>query len=367
MRALVYTAPFTLQMQDVAIPTPGPGEVVVKVDACGVCGADVEAFRGKSKRHTPPIVLGHEISGEIASIGAGGRANIRVGQKVVVDPLLTCGSCEFCQTGHENLCLDRRWLGVDCPGGQVEYVLVPESAVVPAPEGFPTLAGVLVEPLANAVHLLSACKAGLEGTVERSIERSLERGIGGRPQGMIHGTMAIFGTGTVGMLTLALARLAGMSHIFAVDVDSWRLQRAKDAGADLCVNADREDPVDAILKATDGRGVDVTVETAGAPITRSQAIEACRAGGTAAMFGWGVGLTEVDYFDVVAREIHIHGYCGHTRHEFIKALDLLAGGRIDWQGWVSRYPLANGQTVYEGLARRDLLTLKAALEPYSNG
>src|SRR4051812_29833602 len=156
MKALVFTAPRQLEMQDLPVPEIGGGEALIRVRASGVCGSDLHGFLGKSKRRVPPLVLGHEFSGEVAEISSA-IPGVSAGDRVAIYPLKTCGQCAWCRTGRENICPNRKVYGLDFHGGLAEYVSAPGECIfrIPSDMSFPE--GSLVEPLANAIHVIDRC------------------------------------------------------------------------------------------------------------------------------------------------------------------------------------------------------------------
>src|ERR687885_499557 len=153
MQALVYTAPRRLEIQDLVTPRPEGNEVVVRVSACGICGSDVHGFLGKSRIRIPPAILGHEFTGRVADVGEA-VTGISVGDRVVIQPVVGCGVCPWCQSGRPNICPRRQLIGAHRPGAFAEYVTVPARVVYHLPDSLSDLDGALVEPLGNAMHML---------------------------------------------------------------------------------------------------------------------------------------------------------------------------------------------------------------------
>ncbi len=228
MRALVYTAPRRLEMLELPIPEPKAGELLVRVRAVGVCGSDLDGFLGKSKKRVPPLVLGHEFSGEIA-MSRTRSPDFRVGDRVAVFPLVTCGEWSYCRSGRHNICPTRQVYGLDFHGRLAEYVSAPPQCLFKLPEGMSFVEGGLVEPLANAVHVL-----------DRLPSLQSQAGL-------------VYGAGPIGALVCWAAKHFGCSRLAVVDVNAKRLARFRDLGADVVIHGLAQDVVKEALDWTGGR------------------------------------------------------------------------------------------------------------------
>ena len=149
MKALVYTKPDEIQLQDYQDPVLKPGEVIIKIKASGICGSDMHAYHGHDPRRNPGLVMGHELSGEIWKSDS---PLYGVGQKVTANPLITCGHCYFCRNGRDNLCENRSMVGMSRPGAYAQFMSIPASSVIPIPQDMPHEVGVLAEPAATVLH-----------------------------------------------------------------------------------------------------------------------------------------------------------------------------------------------------------------------
>lgn len=338
MKALVYTAPYRVELQDLPRPQPGPGEVLIQVAAAGICGSDVHGFRGRSARRKPPLVMGHEFTGRVAALGSG-VDDLPLGQMVVVNPLLPCGACEWCLAGRSHICPYRKLIGMDRPGAFADYVVVPRRAIFPLPDGMSPALGTMAEALANSVHIIQQNAAGLM------------RGV------------AVVGAGTQGLLALQMARLAGISPRLITDMEPYRLEVARELGADLAIHAREQDPVQAVLDFTGGRGVDLVIEAVGHNVTRQQAIAMAAPGGRIVFLGLHEVWSELDCQAIVARELTVRGSYAYSSHDFLTSLDLLASGRVEVSSWLDEAPLTEGQRVFEALADHPGRWIKVALIP----
>jgi alcohol dehydrogenase len=310
MRAMVierYGAPLVLR--DIPSPTPGPGEVLVRVLGCGVCRTDLKIAAGAmpfSATLPLPHVPGHEISGEIAALGPGARA--RVGDRVVVFNYWACGRCAHCQAGDETLCERLRgWVGFTSPGGFQEYLVAPDDCVLPLPDAVrPEHGGPLSCALGTAYH----------AAVSRGAVRAGE-------------AVAVVGAGGVGLHIVQVARAAGAA-VFAVDVQPHRLEAARAAGADAAFLTG-DDAVAGVRLATGGRGADLVLDTVGHHDSVLAAADLVRAGGRIVLIGYTGRAEEYPPLPtqrVVLGQLTLMGSRYVTRLELRRALDLVARGLV---------------------------------------
>ncbi len=235
MKALLLPEYKHLEVVDLPQPTPGPGEVLVEVAACGICGSDVHGYDGSTGRRIPPIVMGHEAAGTVAAVGTG-VTSFHPGDRVTFDSTVYCGACEFCRAGEINLCDNRQVVGVSCaefrrPGAFAEYVTVPERITYHLPEGLSFPEAAMLEAVSVALHAVSLAPA---------------------PNG---GTALVIGAGMIGLLVLQAARAAGYSRVLLADIDDTRLQLGTDLGATAVINTATTDLASEIGRLT-GSGVD---------------------------------------------------------------------------------------------------------------
>ena len=344
MKALTLTAYKEFSFGDAPEPEIGPDEVLIKVAACGICGSDVHGMDGSSGRRIPPIIMGHEAAGVIASAGAA-AGDWKPGQRVTFDSTLYCGKCHYCADGQVNLCEDRRVLGVSCPdyrqhGAFAEYVAVPARVLIPIPDSVTFQEACFVEPTAVALHAVNRAQAGPGQT------------------GLV------IGAGIIGLLTIQALKAAGCSKVYASDLSEARLKLALELGADEVFPAKTTASLkDEMLKRTNGQGVDVAMEAVGISATVTAAIESVRKGGHVGLIGNLAQKVEFPLQLVVTRELSLFGSCA-SAGEYPRALEEIAAGRIKTAPLTSAIrPLAEGADWFQRLydAKEDLI--KVLLQP----
>ena len=337
MKALVYTAPGRVEMHEMDVPQPGNGEALVRVQAAGICGSDMGGFLGHHARRQPPLVLGHEVVGVVEESM---NASFSAGQRVCVNPIFSCHQCSNCLAGRQNVCTNWRLLGMDdVEGAFADFVLAPYSSLTPLPAELPDEIAVLPEPVACGVHLLSLA--------------------GGEP----FGSMAIFGAGTQGTLILCLAKALGYHPIFISDVNPERLAVAEKLGSSRTIHAAEVDALEFIREETGENGVDIAIDAVGLPKTRLDATEACRPGGTVLLLGLAEATTEMDFLQLIRREIRLQTSFGYNATDFQKAVDLVVNGSIDIQPWIEVRPLEDGQAAFDKMIEAPGGTVKMVLKP----
>jgi L-iditol 2-dehydrogenase len=343
MKALVLSAYNHLELADVPSPVAGPDEVLVRVEACGICGSDVHGYDGSSGRRIPPIVMGHEAAGVVASVGATVRG-ITPGDRVTFDSTVYCGVCDYCLRGEVNLCDKRQVVGVSCAdykreGAFAEYVRVPKHIVYKLPESLSFAEAAMLEAVSVALHAvrISALRAG---------ERAL-----------------VVGAGMIGLLTLQAAKAAGCSQVIIADVDATRLDLARKVGADIVVHASGAELLSQVLARTDGRGVDVVFEAVGRNDTVAVAIDAVRKGGTVTLIGNITAEVTLPLQKVVTREIRLQGSAA-SAGEYPRAMELMTSGVIQVQPLITAVaPLADGPQWFARLHAREPNLIKVVLTP----
>lgn len=311
MKALVFTGPGALEMHDVPEPELADGDVLVHVRAVGICGSELHGARHPGFRK-PPLIMGHEFAGTNDN-----------GDRVVINPMLSCGHCELCLGGLRQVCRERQIIGVHRAGGFAERVAVPGSTLRPVPDWLDWDAAAMVEPAANAVHAWNIARAAAGARV------------------------AVLGCGAIGLLCLLTALSGGAGRVDVTDLDPGRLAQASRLGAA------------AAGPELDGE-YDVIFDAVGSPVTRDVSVRHLRPGGTAVWLGLADDAPGFDANALIRAEKRVQGSFAYSDEEFARAAELLR----DWDlSWTSQYPLTEGAEIFTGLMNGGLQPVKALLVP----
>ncbi len=317
MKALVYTAPEEVTYRDEPEPEPRPGDAVVRIDSCGICGSDMHAFHGKDPRRVPPLVLGHEASGIVESGAEAGR-------RVVINPLISCGRCNDCLGGRSNLCGERQLIGMALPGAFAERVAIPEANLIPMPDGMDPALAALTEPAATSLHAVNlAARASHRPLCE---SRAL-----------------VLGGGSIGLFAaLCLAR-NGCTDIALGDTNALRRRTAEQIGV-----ARVYDPL-GDSEVPDADSVDVVVDAVGTAATRQAAVAAARPGGVIMHIGLLDSAGDLDVRKMTLAEITFIGTYTYTMVDLRAALEALHSGSLGTLEWIDRRPLSEGAAAFRDL------------------
>ncbi len=340
MQALVYTAHGAMEVRDEPRPRVHGDEVLIRVAHAGICGSELEGFASRSPRRVPPLVMGHEFSGTIEDVGPD-VITLKAGDPVVVNPLIVCGRCDMCLRGASDVCRNRTLIGMGRPGGFAELVTAPERAVFKLPPAVSLSQAAMVEPLANAVHAVRIANVSVPGA-----------------------RVMVMGTGTIGLVCLQMAVVAGASAVVAVDVDDARLKVAEALGATRVLNPRTGNPALVRQEVTGTDGFDLVLDAVGRDETRRAGLEALGPLGTAVWIGTGQDSMTLSGNEVVHQERRIQGSYAYTDSDFRRALALIVGGRVEVGSWTQQFPLSQGADVFLGLlsGKRPGL-IKAQLQP----
>lgn len=306
MKAGVVYGPMDIKVEEVDVPTPGRGEVLLKVKAAGICGSDLHYHRSAaSKERVRRLMGGHELSGYITEVGEGVTSRL-VGERVGVEPLLGCGNCNYCQTGRYHLCKGLKHPG----GGFQEYTVLSQDKVFPIPDQVTYEEAATLDCFAVAVHAVHRSALSIADSV------------------------AVIGDGAIGLSTLQIAKVSGAKNLALIGHHDKNLEIGKKVGADLTINSKKDDVLPAILEFTNGDGCDIVFETVGGRSdTINRAIEMTRPGGRVVVIGIFTVGCEIPLWKALRYEIDvIFSYSYSTwngQSEFQIALDLLSKGRID--------------------------------------
>lgn len=338
MKTLLYADWDRVEGAERPRPSPAAEEVVLRVAACGLCGSELEAFKNRSPRRTPPLILGHEFCGVVNEIGAA-VTGFAPGRKVVSNALVPCGACVRCRRGDSHLCGARQIFGMNRPGAFAEFVNVPARCLIPWPDDLPAEAACLAEPLANGVHV-SGLVAGL------------------RPK-----TVLVIGAGPIGLMCLGAARALLDADVYVTDLNERRLQFATAGGAKIVIPGRDHDPVQAVRDITAGEGVDVVIDAVGAAATKRQSVLAARPGGAAVWIGLHDNPISLDSYDVTLPEKQLLGSYSASMDDMRTALGLLERRAVDPLPWAKQFPIERGVEAFERMLAAQGDDVKAVIVP----
>jgi L-iditol 2-dehydrogenase len=342
MPAVVKTArgEGNVALRELPQPRPGPGQVLLAVRAAGICGTDLHIYHGEF-RTEPPVVLGHELAGEVVAIGEE-VTRIAVGDRATTETYFhLCGSCRFCRGGQPNLCPERRSIGSGVDGGFAPYVVVPEGNIHYLPDHLTYQEAALSEPLACVVH----------GALEL-------------PKVTPGDVAVVAGPGAIGLLTLQVARAAGAAVIvLGTGADHRRLALAQELGATRAVDVDDENPIPIVRDLTGGWGADIVFECSGAGPAALSLLDHARRGGQYAQIGLFGKPVAWDLDQVCMKELRVTGSNASVPSAWRTALRLLEEGRVRTGALISDvYPLADWEEAFQRFERRE--GIKMLLDPW---
>ncbi len=330
MKGLVYHGPEKLSYEDVPDVSPGPGEVKIRVKAVGLCGSDIHGYLGITGRRIPPVIMGHEFSGVVEEIGTG-VTGFRPGDRVAPFPVIFCGQCDPCKRQDVHLCEKRRLFGVLTENGAMaDSICAPASGCFKLEDRVSFEVGSLMEPL--AVSHRAVGRAGRERVEGASV--------------------FLVGTGTIGLLALACAKLLKPAKLIVSDLSDARLEIAKRMGATHVINPAKANAALEVKRLTGGAGADVAFEAVGASATVQQAMSGLRQGGTAVWIGNNKPMIEINMQEIVTRELAVFGTYLYNFEDFRKAVELLNSGAIDAGPIVSKTaPMREGAAMFAKMAK----------------
>ena len=305
MKAMVYHGNRDLRLETVSDPVPAQGEALLKVDYCGICATDIEEYVYGPKfldEDKMPIITGHEVTATVVEAPRGAD-RVGPGTRVALNTVLTCGTCFWCSMGETQQCEQFTVVGFDRDGGLAEYLTWPADELIPLPDNVSSEAAALIEPSGVAHHCVQ--RAGI------------------RPGE----TVAVVGAGTVGTLTMQIAKAQG-ARVFAVDVKRMSLDLASNLGAEVAINAAEEDAEEILKGLTEGRGPDVVIDAAGAPNTPADCLRYVRRGGRVVLVAIYTSTPEFDFNSIVAQEKTVIGTIAYTRADVQASVDLIASGKL---------------------------------------
>lgn len=333
MKALVYTGPERVEMMEVASPSIAPGEVLLKIHASGICGSDIHGFLGHSERRKPGLILGHEAVATVDKVHAS-VTTWRAGQRVVINPLQTCGNCPSCLNGKQNLCSHWKVLGLDrVHGTYAEFISVPVACLYAVSDTLPEAEAIMTEPLANVVHFFRTSMSEVPDS------------------------LTIVGAGAIGLLALSMAKLRGIARVCVVDKNEGRLEVARQLKADHVVSSATGDPTKQVREWSGG-GTEFVIETAGIASTRRQAVDFCRRGGRILFIGMAEMESSLPWIEMIRDEKSVFTTFCYTPRDFQTSLQIIEARKLNLTPWTETRPLSDGQAGFLKMAKDPGSTIK---------
>ncbi len=333
MRALVYTQPNEVQLQERPLPELVQGEVVLKIEAVGICGSDMHAWHGHDPRRKPGLVLGHEFVGRIAQSAAPGFA---IGTRFTGNPLITCGTCEYCVQGRNNLCANRTMVGMTRPGAFAEFMSIPAASLIAMPQDLSARDAALTEPAATAWHAVNLTMRALVRPIHEC-------------------RVLIIGGGAIGMLSALLLRHLGVRRVALAELNALRREA-------VATHAHCE-TIDPRQSAPAENSFDVVIDAVGAKATRTQAFTAIKPGGVIMHVGLQDWASEIDMRKLTLAEVTLLGTYTYTTADLRATVDALAQGAFGDLSWVEERTLAEGQKAFVDLDQGRCASAKVILTP----
>lgn len=308
MKAGLYISEKNVKVDTLEKPTLKRGEALIKVSSAGICGTDMMIYFGKHPRAKAPLAMGHEFSGMIEEIN--GESALNPGDRVVIEPTMSCGKCDACLSGNTHVCNTLGLIGIDSHGGFAEYAAVPLHRLHKIPDTLSDAHAALAEPVAVGIH-----------TVRRSNVK-------------VGDTVAVLGAGPIGLLIALTAKLAGADKIFISDISPYRLSKAEELGF-IALDGRKINVVEEVMAATNGIGADVVFEVAGSNITADQMIHVCRTQGQIVVVSVYKQPPTIDLAAMHFRELSLTTTRCYSHSDFATAVSMMANGQIDVTPFIS--------------------------------
>ena len=335
MKALVYTQPNEMQVLDRPYPSLDPDEVVLKIESVGICGSDMHAFHGHDPRRKPGLVLGHEFAGTIAESSS---PLFTQGQRVTGNPLITCGHCEYCLQGRNNLCANRTMVGMTRPGAFAEFMSIPASSLIAIPEGLSLDAAALTEPAATAVHAINLSMRALHRPIQEC-------------------RVLVLGGGAIGMLSALLLKHYGVDDVLVAEVNPLRRQAIEKHAACKTINPVEEKVAE--------NSYEFVMDCVGAVVTRNTALAAVKPGGVMMHVGLQDWASEIDMRKLTLTEITLLGTYTYSTVDLQATVNLLARNAFGDLSWVEKRSLEEGAKAFDDLHYGRTASAKVLLKPFS--
>lgn len=333
----VMTAPGVIEFREIPTPEAGPGQVLVKIQKIGICGSDIHVYHGEHPFTKYPITQGHEVSGEIAALGPGVTGFV-LGQKVTIQPQVVCGNCWPCRHGKYNLCEELKVMGFQTTGVASRFFAVDGAKVTPLPDSMSFDEGAMIEPLAVAVH---------------AVQRA----------GDVTGKdICVLGAGPIGILVAQVAKGLGARKVMITDVSKIRLEKARECGADVCVNTREKDFGEEFLRCFGPDKADVIYDCAGNNITMGQAIQYARKGSTIILVAVFATRGDVDLAVLNDHELDLNTSMMYRNEDYLKAIELVEEGKVQLKPLISKhFPFQEYLAAYEYIDANRETTMKVII------
>ena len=328
MKALVYTANEEMTYRDEPEPAPDAGDAVIAIESVGICGSDMHAYLGHDERRVPPLILGHEAVGTVLQ----GKAP---GQRVVLNPLITCGECRECREGRHNLCAQRDLIGMYRAGAFAEKIAIPERNLIPVPDGMPSAHAALTEPGATGMHAVRLAEAAAHRPLPES-------------------RVLVFGAGSVGLLTALILQDLGAAEVLIAETNPLRREL-------VAKHCDFE-PFDPVQQPPAAQDFDCIFDAVGGAATREQSIKSIRSGGVIMHIGLMDNQGSMDVRSMTLREITFIGTYTYTPDDLRDTLHKLHSGALGNLEWVEQRPLAAGAAAFAELLQGQCPAPKVVLQ-----
>jgi len=337
----IMTAPGVIEFREVPTPEPQAGEVLVRIQKIGICGSDIHVYHGKHPFTKYPVTQGHEVSGEVATLGTG-VDKVRVGQKVTIEPQVVCGACYPCRHGKYNLCEELKVMGFQTTGTASAYFAVDQSKVTPLPDSMSFEQGAMIEPLAVAVHAVKQA---------------------GDVKGL---RIAVLGAGPIGNLVAQTAKGMGAASVMITDISDTRLKLAKRCGIDFCVNTGERDFGEAIAEAFGPDKADVIYDCAGNDTTMGQAIRHARKGSIIILVAVFAGMATIDLALANDHELDIKSTMMYRHEDYVDAIALTEAGKVQLDPLMSKtFPFREYLQAYQYIDANRENTMKVFIDVQS--
>lgn len=331
MKALVYTAPEKVVYRDFDEPRPKEGELLVKITNVGICGSDMHAYLGHDDRRPAPLILGHEASGVI-------EEGDQKGERVVINPLVTCGNCHYCWDGRSNLCPDRQIISMPPrQGAFADYIAMPSTNLIPIPDDLSTTKAALAEPLATAWHAVL--------TANRLSYRPLAEA-----------KAFVIGAGAVGLGSALALKAFGCKEISIAETNQLRCETAEQAGIEFVFDPTKENNL------TDG-SMDVIIDAVGSKESRRTAIQSAKPGSVIVHVGLLDGVDGFDARRLTLQEITFVGVYTYTMMDFQQTVTAMAEGKLGALDWFEERSLLEGPNAFSDLLQGKTSAAKIVLRP----